>query len=366
MSNGRSIDFTKSDKKFILGITLILIVFPISLAIPLKVKSETRLADPKVLAFYYTWYGNTTVYDGEKPGSDNQWIHWNENNHNPPITLGANHTPSLGAFDSADNDTIEQHIAWAEYSNIDGFISTWWGQNDLTDYNFRKLLNVADRISSSMFFTVYFETVQPRFRADWNEVVNDVKYIIDNYGDHPHFLKHEGRPVIFIYAIGYVASANWTKIINKLHTDGYNPYIVADIQDPKNADDQWVKIFDGYHIYNPAGIYRDNLNAKQSYSEMIFNTRIAEKLSMITVIPGYNDYAVCNPLGQRNTWFDIPRRDGDLYKEMWDMAKLINPDWVLICTFNEWHEGSEIEPSIEFGLKYIEDTRIYVSEFKSI
>lgn len=365
MSNESNERLTKSDKKFVLGLFIILTLFPITLAIPLKIRSEIRIAESKVLAFYYTWYGNTTIYDGEKPGSNGDWIHWVENNHNPPITLAANHTPILGAFDSADNDTIEQHISWAEYCNIDGLIATWWGQNDLTDYNFRKLLNVASRISSNMLFTVYFETLQPQYLLDWNEVVNDLEYLIDNYGEHPYFLKYENRPVIFIYSIKYVSSANWTKIMDKLHTDGYNPYLIVDIQDPKNADEQWLTMFDGYHIYNPAGMYRDNLNVKQLYSEMIFYTRIAKKLSMITVIPGYNDFAVCNPFSQRNTWFDVPRRDGDLYKEMWDMAKIINPDWILITSFNEWHEGSEIEPSIEFGLKYIEDTKNYATNFKS-
>jgi hypothetical protein len=42
-----------------------------------------------------------------------------------------------------------------------------------------------------------------------------------------------------------------------------------------------------------------------------------------------------------------------------------DPHWVLVTTFNEWHEGSEIEPSLQFGTKYIELTGQFAGRFKS-
>ncbi len=41
------------------------------------------------------------------------------------------------------------------------------------------------------------------------------------------------------------------------------------------------------------------------------------------------------------------------------------PDWVLITTFNEWHEGSEIEPSVEYGSLFITLTNEYATQFKA-
>ena len=40
-------------------------------------------------------------------------------------------------------------------------------------------------------------------------------------------------------------------------------------------------------------------------------------------------------------------------------------DWVLITSFNEWHEGSEIEPSVEWGDRFIDSTRALSREFRS-
>jgi hypothetical protein len=46
------------------------------------------------------------------------------------------------------------------------------------------------------------------------------------------------------------------------------------------------------------------------------------------------------------------------------MAEL-DPDWTLITSFNEWHEGSEVEPSIEDGTKYLLFTADHANKFKA-
>jgi len=58
------------------------------------------------------------------------------------------------------------------------------------------------------------------------------------------------------------------------------------------------------------------------------------------------------------------RLDGDLYRAQWDAAAQSDADWVVITSFNEWHEGSDIEPSKEHGEKYLRLTRKYAEQFK--
>jgi hypothetical protein len=44
-------------------------------------------------------------------------------------------------------------------------------------------------------------------------------------------------------------------------------------------------------------------------------------------------------------------------------ALIAAPDYVLISTWNEWHEGSEIEPSAKIGSRFIQDTTAFSKEF---
>ena len=43
----------------------------------------------------------------------------------------------------------------------------------------------------------------------------------------------------------------------------------------------------------------------------------------------------------------------------------LQPQWILITSFNEWHEGSEIEPSLEFGSSHLELTAEEAAAWKA-
>jgi hypothetical protein len=66
-----------------------------------------------------------------------------------------------------------------------------------------------------------------------------------------------------------------------------------------------------------------------------------------TVMPGFNNTAV------QNESRVIDRREGSYYDLYWLVAKACSPDGYAITSFNEWHEGTEIEPSREYRYQYI-------------
>jgi hypothetical protein len=54
---------------------------------------------------------------------------------------------------------------------------------------------------------------------------------------------------------------------------------------------------------------------------------------------GYSDARV-RPWNQRNT---KDRRGGQYYRESWSAAAALNPSFISITSWNEWHEGTQIE-----------------------
>src|SRR5262249_41679660 len=60
------------------------------------------------------------------------------------------------------------------------------------------------------------------------------------------------------------------------------------------------------------------------------------------VSPGFNENRT---LGARNPVFR-PRIHGRNYDEWWTETLAADPKFVAIISFNEWHEGTQIEPAI--------------------
>jgi hypothetical protein len=85
----------------------------------------------------------------------------------------------------------------------------------------------------------------------------------------------------------------------------------------------------------------------------------AGKISTITVIPGYDDTKIRKP------GLTVERYKTTLYRAQWEEAIKADPHWILITSFNEWHEGSEIEPSFEYKHQYLELTGKYAKKFKA-
>ncbi|MGA2767222.1 MAG: hypothetical protein ABSF24_02760 [Candidatus Bathyarchaeia archaeon] len=152
------------------------------------------LTPPKVklctFAFYYPWYGT--------PGLSGYWLHWNDANHNPDnITDGrrdiaATDYPLLGVYDSNNETVIDKHVNWAKNAGIDCFVISWWGINDFTDNASKHIRNVCDR--DDFNFTFYIENT-----TSINQTVNDLTYLLNEYGNSSSWYRVDARPVIFVY-----------------------------------------------------------------------------------------------------------------------------------------------------------------------
>jgi hypothetical protein len=84
------------------------------------------------------------------------------------------------------------------------------------------------------------------------------------------------------------------------------------------------------------------------------------KLWVATVMPGYDDRKIRPVNG-----FVRTRDDGEYYRNSWRAAIDSRPHWVIINSFNEWPEGSYIEPSRSYGNLYLDLTREWSARFKS-
>jgi hypothetical protein len=84
---------------------------------------------------------------------------------------------------------------------------------------------------------------------------------------------------------------------------------------------------------------------------------LKERFLAFTVIPGVDMTKIGKTLY-------LDREDGQTFQDFWQTALSKDPDGVIITSWNEWHEGTEIEPSVEYGFTYFNLTRQYTSLYK--
>lgn len=310
--------------------------------------------DRRVMSFYYTWYGT--------PRFDHGWRHWNAVDFEARDIAASTNYPIGGPYDSHDPAVIDRHIEQAKRSGVDTFIATWWGRGDFSDEAFEILLRRAEQ--NDFNATIYWETAPGEGEAQIRNAIDDLVYVLRRYGRDPAFLKVDGKPVIFVYGrvMGQVPQAAWPEIITRTRKRvGHDFLLIADGYSPGHA-----ALFDGVHTYNIAGwAHPLSLEALDERSERAFEEAVElardyGRISCLTVIPGYDDRKIRDP------GIAVERREGETYRTLWENAIEADPDWVLITSWNEWHEGSEIEPSVENGRRALRITSRYAHRFKSM
>jgi hypothetical protein len=287
-----------------------------------------------------------------------------------------------GTWDSgctSDGGVIARHIAQARAAGLDGFAVHWLAVGDRTDNN---LCQVLDRAPEGFDVTVTFlYHILPGVKQQG--VIDALRYIINSYSEHPRFFRAAGKAVILfadLYRVpdaggGRPASdqdvstalATWQTIRQAVDPDHRTWWIAEGLQSG------YLALFDGLYVYKVD--HACCPNAYQSASRWAGWVRDwagrtgQPKLWVATVMPGWDDLNSAQPqcadLRVSSEPFARERADGAYYERTWVAALASQPDFVLVHSFNEWVEGSYVEPSVRYGDVYVTLTAQWVARYKA-
>lgn len=330
---------------------------------------ESPAALPRlVLAVHYPWYG-------VPGGPTGRWRHWNHARlempderivgfHDPRrlagpgrLDIGATHYPEGGPYDSRDPARIRAQFALAHDAGLDGFAVSWWGRESEEVLGLDALFRQASQ--TGRVLAPYYETGDLRQRGAAG-VAADLVSLLEHHGHEPAWLRVGGVPVVFLYAAHRLRPPAWDAVRVRLAAQGRRLYLVADVPSPEWLADRpgWLRRFDALHVYTPVVFLARGRDVRATYRALADLASAAGRPFVPAVAPGFDDRQVRTP----GTVVD--RAGGATYDQTWEAAFAVHPSWILVSSWNEWHEGSEIESSVEHGRRYLDATRAWAERFR--
>ena len=319
-------------------------------------KAGFRGVKKRVLALYYPWYG--------MPPRSGRWLHYDKVDVGRKKIGSHTHYPVSGPYDSLDPVTIDLHLQQAKQAGIDTLVCSWWGRKDPTDKAIRALLARAP--SHGVSVCIYWEKLAGG--NDPKTAAEELVYLVKTFGSQQGYLTLSSKPVIFIYerACRGLLRDDWAAVLLRVEKE-HRPGVIA-IGSGNEHDD--LVLWDGLHtIDNIAQLSRRELEDCARMQSILFRAPIQagkalQRISVVTVTPGFELPGQRTRTGPKRGIF-LDRARGRMYSALWQQAIQDGPNWVLINSFNQWHSGTEIEPAVEFGDRYLKLTAQHARQFKS-
>ena len=341
-------------------------------SVGLEGKRVAEGVSPKVFAHYMPWFKAQKTGTGE-----NVWDHWQWYGKGPkhdPDDLSANghrdiasiYYPLIGPYDECDPAVLEYQMLTAKAAGIDGFIADWYGLDNYPDKVFAAMVKAAERYGFTVAICLEEKSFFPPYshattRAEVKDVMaRQIRYVLDQYAPSEAYWHYDGHPVFLVfnsYGEGPLGD-------NTLSDDELRD-VLSGFKDQKVlyvrgfVDRQSIGAAQGCYLWSADGRL---LRERESYYQTGRAARESGQMQywLGGCCPGFDDTGVWG-WGQGPRVTD--RRGTQEYKEQWQEVLRYRPDAVQLITWNDFQEGTTIEPAEQYGFTFVNLTEKYVEKY---
>jgi hypothetical protein len=257
---------------------------------------------PQVAIFYYPWFAT--------PSTDGHYAHWQQGGHVPPSSLSSGFYPTRGPYSSSDALVVEAQMREIATAGVGTVIASWWGRGSLEDRRLPQVIAAAR--ANGLAVAAHLEPYGGRTVASTETDIRALRAL--------------GISDFYVWASSLLPDSDWAELNARL--DGVRTFANTNLAGKAAAGR-----FDGLYTYDVL-LFKGSL-----FPRLCRQARRLGLLCAPSVGPGYDARRATGDARVR------PRRRGATYDSMWRGAVRARADLVTITSYNEWHEGTQIEPA---------------------
>jgi hypothetical protein len=349
-------------------VTLIVLVFAFTVCCNFNGITSAK----KIMAHYMPWYQS-------QPVSGFWGWHWTMGGYfSPPTTYASHYHPLFGPYDSNDPHVLASQALLMKFGGIDGVIADWYGIANFWDYGLiRDAMNsfipyikdanlefsicYEDATVGNMLNNGYFTPATRAMAVAHGQQV--MQWLQTNYFTDPAYTKIDNRPVLLCFGPQFFTDAEWTTLFAALspkphffplqyHLISY-PTRTGEFSwpgpqsgtTPSSPTPSTKIINDLTSFYTRAGTYH-----WEHYIDGAF--------------PRFHDIYAEAEVGSSYGYIDdYYAAFGMTYSYTFERSLQSSSDIVQIVTWNDYGEGTIIEPTEEDGYLYLEMTQELRKEY---
>lgn len=308
----------------ILVVTLSALSLP---ARPLSAQSERP-----IMAFYYPWW------------EQSDWSYDRMSDLPSPRYAGG------------DEATLRRHIEQADAAGIDVLICTWFGPDEeRLNKRCAQLMDLSLAMGRDLRFALIPDQSAWAPLKSVNGLAGALAALERDYFPRPNYFNFQGRPAVFWFfppSLGGLET--WQQLRQRADPNRQQFWFGG------TDNFSFLNVYDALYYFDITW-ERSPGAAMNSYARRLeqFNQANGQNRPFIaTVMPGYDDLKLRNGHVRE-------RENGNYYRNTWQDAINRNPAAVVLTSFNEFYEGSHIEPSERYGDLYLRLTRELSDRFRA-
>ncbi|MCA9838850.1 MAG: hypothetical protein KC422_18180 [Trueperaceae bacterium] len=304
--------------------------------------------DPIIMAHYMPWF--------QTPEESGYWgIHWTMANCNPDNQdasgrreICSHHYPLTGPYDSSDADLLEYHALLMKLSGIDGVFIDWYGTQNAFDWPVlkaatEKIMDTFDRYG--LKYAIVYEDKTIEAALHFNLIQDDIaaasadfQYLQTAVFTRSNYLHVNNQPLLLNFGpVHFDQASDWTSIFTSASS---TPHYQG-LWSVSGLSDQFF-----------SWIYNDSQFLPWFYSQVnSWDVSIGE------AYPMFDDYYLEG--GWSENLFELDSQNKTLFSQTFQEALAAGVQIIQLNTWNDFGEGTDIEPSIENGYQYLTELQSF-------